>query len=63
MSGKIKIPRDKVIQLIAEGKANKEIAAVFSTTKGTIECIVHKLLREYNCKNRTELAIKALNVA
>jgi DNA-binding NarL/FixJ family response regulator len=58
-----RIQVDKVIQLIAEGKANKEIADELATTKGTIECVVHKLLRKHKCKNRTELAVKFTSAA
>lgn len=58
-----RIPNDKVIELIAEGKGNKEIATELSTTTQSIKDKIHKLLKKYKCKNRTELAIKFMSVA
>lgn len=63
MSGKKRIPVEKVVELIGQGKANKEIAAELGTTTLSIKDKIHKLLREYKCKNRAELAMKFMNVA
>ncbi len=46
-----------IIELIREGKANKEIAALIHKTLGATENIIHRLLKKYNCKNRVQLAL------
>jgi DNA-binding NarL/FixJ family response regulator len=51
-----------IIELIREGKTNKEIAIAILTTEQTVKDRVHKLLRKYNCKNRTQLAQINTNV-
>jgi DNA-binding NarL/FixJ family response regulator len=63
MRGKKEIQAEQVIQLIAEGKANKEIATQLHKSKHTIDGIVRQLLRLHSCRNRTELAIKFMKVA
>lgn len=52
-----------IIELIREGKANKEIADAINISEGAAKNRVHRLLRKYNCRNRVELAIKTLNVS
>jgi DNA-binding NarL/FixJ family response regulator len=49
-----------IIELIREGKANKEIAQLMYKPKRTIDDIIRRLLRKHNCRNRVELAIKTL---
>lgn len=49
-----------IIELIREGKANKEIAAVVHKPVRTLEGIVYRLMRKYKCRNRVELAIKGI---
>lgn len=49
-----------IIELIRQGKANKEIAILTGKQKRTIDDIIHRLLRKHKCKNRVELAIKTL---
>lgn len=51
-----------IIQLIREGKANKEIADVFGITENAMKNRVHRMLRKYQCKNRVELAFKTVDV-
>lgn len=46
-----------IIELIREGKANKEIANDLHTTEGAVKNRIHKLLRKYKCKNRVQLAM------
>ncbi|HEX6431804.1 MAG TPA: LuxR C-terminal-related transcriptional regulator [Niastella sp.] len=46
-----------IIELIREGKANKEIADALHKSIGATENIIHRLLRKYNCKNRVQLAL------
>lgn len=47
-----------VIELIRQGKANKEIAAIIYKSLPTVKQIVSKLMKKYNCKNRVQLAMK-----
>lgn len=46
-----------IIELIREGKTNKEIADAIHKTTGATGNLIHKLLRKYNCKNRVQLAL------
>lgn len=52
-----------IIELIREGKANKEIAQITHKRKRTVDDIIRRLLRKHECKNRVELAIKTLDVS
>lgn len=63
MRGKKEIQEQKVIELISSGMANKQIAKALDKSKHTIDGIVRQLLRKYDCKNRTELAVKSMNPA
>jgi DNA-binding NarL/FixJ family response regulator len=63
MNSKKEIQEQKVIAMIAAGMANKEIAGELSTTTQSIKDKIHKLLRKYNCRNRTELAMKFTSLA
>jgi DNA-binding NarL/FixJ family response regulator len=47
---------EKVIRLVAQGMANKEIAEKLCVSQRTIESHVSKMLNKTNFKNRTELA-------
>ncbi|PSF37464.1 DNA-binding response regulator [Aphanothece hegewaldii CCALA 016] len=46
----------KVVQLVAQGLANKEIADKLNVSQRTIESHVSNMLNKTNLKNRTELA-------
>lgn len=63
MRGKKEIQAKEIVPLIAGGMANKEIAIALNKSKHTIDGIVRQLLREYQCKNRTELAVKFFTTA
>lgn len=52
-----------IIELIRQGKANKEIADELHITVNAVKDRVHKLLRKYNCKNRVQLALKDSDVS
>lgn len=47
-----------IIELIRQGKANKEIAPLIYKSVGTVKQIVSKLMKKHNCKNRVQLAMK-----
>lgn len=48
----------QIIQLIAEGKTNKEIADCTGLTAKAISKRIERMLRRNKCKNRAELAVK-----
>lgn len=51
---------NQVVQLVAQGKANKEIAFTLILTEGTIKEYLNRIFRKVEVSNRTELAIWAL---
>ena len=50
----------QVTQLVAQGKANKEIAHELHLTEGTIKEYLNRIFRKIGTSNRTELAVWAL---
>jgi len=52
-----------IIQLIREGKANKEIADIIHKSELSVKQTIHNLLRKHNCKNRVQLAFKDIEVS
>ena len=51
-------PRERSIaQLVSEGRRNKEIAAEFGITEGTVKVSLHRMYERLGISNRTELAI------
>lgn len=46
-----------IIELIREGKANKEIAEVINISEQAVKNRIHRLLRKYKCRNRVQLAL------
>jgi DNA-binding NarL/FixJ family response regulator len=50
-------PREtEILQLVAEGLSNKEIAARLSITEGTVKNHVHNALERLHLTNRTQAA-------
>lgn len=49
-----------VIQLIVDGKTNKEIAACLNFTEGSVKNIITVVLDKLNLKDRTQLAVFAI---
>lgn len=47
-----------IIELIGQGKANKEIADIVHKPKRTVDDIIHRMLLKEKCRNRTELVVK-----
>lgn len=45
-----------IIELIREGKANKEIAPLILKSLSATKMTVQKIMRKYNCRNRAQLA-------
>lgn len=54
------VNEQQIIELIREGKANKEIGEALHISEGAVKNRVHQLLRKYKCKNRVELAVKTI---
>jgi DNA-binding NarL/FixJ family response regulator len=50
-----------VLDLIVEGKSNKDISRVLSLAEGTVKNHVSNILSKLHARSRTELAVKALN--
>ena len=50
-----------VLDLIVEGKANKDISRALSLAEGTVKNHVSNILSKLHARSRTELAVKALN--
>ncbi|MGL4589049.1 MAG: response regulator transcription factor [Mycoplasmatales bacterium] len=47
----------QILKLLANGYSNREIAEYVFLSEGTVKNVVSKLLVEYNCRDRTQLAI------
>jgi len=52
----------QIIQLIQEGKTNKEIAAVIFKSLSATKMTVQKIMKKHSCKNRAQLAAKGSNI-
>jgi DNA-binding NarL/FixJ family response regulator len=51
---------NKVLQLIAEGKSNKQIGTMLSLAEGTVKNYVSRIMEKLHAGSRTELAVIAL---
>lgn len=61
MRRRVPIPAQEIARLIAEGKTNAEIGQAIGKAKNTVDNYVHRLLRQYQCRNRAQLAATAGN--
>jgi DNA-binding NarL/FixJ family response regulator len=52
----------QVLKLVAQGKANKQIARELSIDESTIKSHVHSILSKLNVKSRTQAALHAVYV-
>ena len=50
----------KIVRFIAEGKSNKEIAALSKYTEGTVKNYLSRIMEKTGCRDRTHLAVQAL---
>jgi len=50
----------QIVALIAEAKANKEIAYHLCLTEGTVKEYLYHIFRKLNVTSRTELALRSL---
>ena len=54
------IKEERILELIAEGKSNKDIARTIFLAEGTIKNYVSRIMEKLHARTRTELAVKAL---
>ena len=60
LNPKLTFREKQVINLISQGKLNKEIAFELHLTEGTIKEYLNRIFRKLGVSNRTELAVWAL---
>jgi DNA-binding NarL/FixJ family response regulator len=54
-------PRERqVLELVAKGKSNKEIASTLGITEATVKCHVSVILGRLNAADRTQAVMTAL---
>ena len=51
---------ERILQLIAEGKSNKQIAATVFLAEGTVKNYVSRIMDKLHARSRTELAVRAV---
>jgi DNA-binding NarL/FixJ family response regulator len=51
---------ERILQLIAEGKSNKQIGATVFLAEGTVKNYVSRILEKLHARSRTELAVRAV---
>lgn len=50
---------ERVLDLIAQGKSNRQIAATVFLAEGTVKNYVSRIMEKLHARNRTELAVRA----
>jgi DNA-binding NarL/FixJ family response regulator len=53
----------RVLNLVMEGRSNKEIAGIVYLAEGTVKNYVSRIMEKLNVRTRTELAVKGLRRA
>lgn len=51
---------ERIIELIAQGKSNKQIAATVFLAEGTVKNYVSRIMEKLHARSRTELAVRAI---
>lgn len=51
---------ERIIELIAQGKSNKQIAATVFLAEGTVKNYVSRIMEKLHARSRTELAVRAV---
>jgi DNA-binding NarL/FixJ family response regulator len=51
---------ERILELISEGKSNKDIARTVFLAEGTVKNYVSRIMEKLHARTRTELAVKAL---
>ena len=52
---------ERILDLIAQGKSNKQIAATVFLAEGTVKNYVSRIMDKLHARTRTELAVRAVN--
>lgn len=60
MAGPLNDKEENILQLIAEGKSNKQIANVVFLAEGTIKNYVSRIMEKLHANTRTELAVMSV---
>jgi DNA-binding NarL/FixJ family response regulator len=50
----------KIIQLMGEGNTDKEIAQTLKMPSRTVQSRIYKMLKKWECRNRTQLVLKVV---
>jgi DNA-binding CsgD family transcriptional regulator len=61
MNSNLSLREKQVVALVRQAKLNKEIAHDLHLTEGTVKEYMNRIFRKLEVKNRTELALWALN--
>jgi DNA-binding NarL/FixJ family response regulator len=51
---------ERILELISEGKSNKDIARIVFLAEGTVKNYVSRIMEKLHARTRTELAVRAL---
>ena len=51
---------ERILELIAEGKSNRDIARIVFLAEGTVKNYVSRIMEKLHARTRTELAVRAL---
>lgn len=51
---------ERILELIAEGKSNKQIGATVFLAEGTVKNYVSRIMEKLHARSRTELAVRAV---
>ena len=54
------LKEERILQLIAEGKSNKQIGATVFLAEGTVKNYVSRIMEKLHARSRTELAVRAV---
>lgn len=54
------VKEERILQLIAEGKSNKQIGATVFLAEGTVKNYVSRIMEKLHARSRTELAVRAV---
>ena len=51
---------ERVLDLLSQGKSNKQIAAAVFLAEGTVKNYVSRIMEKLHSRSRTELAVRAI---
>jgi DNA-binding NarL/FixJ family response regulator len=59
-SGPLTAKEERILELIAEGRSNKDIARLVFLAEGTVKNYVSRIMEKLHARTRTELAVRTL---